>query len=153
VHWIVAMKIKRFTADEIETLRLMASAGHPATSIAKRLHRTPEAIRSRACALGIQFRAGRMPKCGSRFRIPDRLWQDISDAALARGMKPTKLAHQTLANVARDRLWDAVNDAPRKPPTSPLKRRRVLPPPISSLLAPRLEGYVAGGELGGVLDG
>jgi len=34
--------MKRFSESEIETLRLTASVGNPATSITKRLNRTPE---------------------------------------------------------------------------------------------------------------
>jgi hypothetical protein len=78
-------------------------------------------------------------------------------AAAKRGIKPTKLAHLTVAATVRDGLWDAVIDAP--PPRKPILKaapskvsRRSLPPSLSQLLAPALDGSVTGGELAGVLD-
>jgi hypothetical protein len=146
--------MKRFTVSEVARFRELADLGLPANAIAKAIGHTPEAVRHKAVALGIKFRPLVAPKFGSRFKIPDRLWHDVSVAAAKRGVKPTKLAHLALEAVARDGLWDAVIDAPRKSPTAPPpKRRRALPLSLSQLLAPTLEGRVAGGELEAVLDG
>jgi hypothetical protein len=137
--------MKRFSPDEIARIRELAELGLPADAIAKAVGRTPESVRSRAVGLGIKFRPLVPPKCGSRFKIPDKLWRDVAMAAAKRGVKPTKLAHLALAAVARDGLWDAVIDAPpsRKPAPPPPKRRRALPPSLMQLLAPQLTGAVA----------
>jgi hypothetical protein len=140
-------------AQPIETEGPMP--GLPANAIAKAIGHTPDAVRHKAVALGIKFRPLVAPKCGSRFKIPDKLWRDVAVAAAKRGVKPTKLAHLALAAVARDKLWDAVIDAPRKPPAAPppKRRRRTLPASISQLLAPRLGSSVMSGELEALLDG
>lgn len=138
-------QLKRFTSDDVARFRELADLGLPANAIAKAIGHTPDAVRHKAVALGITFRPMVPPRCGSRFRIPDKLWRDVAVAAAKRGVKPTKLAHLALAAVARDGLWDAVIDAPspRKPLAPPPKRRRTLPPSLSQLLAPQLHGAVA----------
>jgi hypothetical protein len=129
--------MKRFSSEEIAHFRELAELGLPADAIAKALGRTPESVRSRAVGLGIKFRPLVAPKCGSRFKIPDKLWRDVAVAAAARGIKPTKLAHLALAAVARDKLWDAVIDAP--PPCKPAAY-----PPKRVAADPSLVGVIGG---------
>jgi hypothetical protein len=120
------MKLRRFTPADIETIRLMASCGYLATAIAAKLGREPLAVRTKMVALGLPLRRRGKPKNGSRFMIPDRLWTEISVAAAKRNVKPTKLCHLALEAIARDKMWDAVIDAPlpkRKPVQSTLRRR------------------------------
>jgi hypothetical protein len=146
--------MKRFSADELARFRELAELGLPANAIARAINHTPDAVRHKAVVLGIKFRPLVAPKCGSRFKIPDKLWRDVALAAAKRGVKPTKLAHLVLAAVARDGLWDAVIDAPparKSLATPPPKRRRALRP-LFSQLAPVLEGSITGGELGAALD-
>jgi hypothetical protein len=89
------------------------------------------------------------PKCGSRFKIPDKLWHAVAVAAAKRGVKPTKLAHLGLEAMARDDLWDAVIDRPMPKSSASSKRRRDLPPSLAQLLAPMLDAHVGGREIGG----
>jgi hypothetical protein len=48
--------MRRFSDADLEKLRLMASVGHPGTSIARALDRTPQSIRVKAVELGVRLR-------------------------------------------------------------------------------------------------
>jgi hypothetical protein len=72
------MKLRRFTADEIARFRHFAELDLSANAIARAINHTPDAVRHKAVALGIKFKPLVAPKCGSRFKIPDKLWRDVA---------------------------------------------------------------------------
>jgi hypothetical protein len=100
---------------DLERVKLMAECGHPGCAIAKALGRTPQAIRSFCCRNGIKLRPARKPKHGSRFKLPDDLFDSFRLAAAERGMSPTQLAALILRTVLTDNLFAAILDVPVKP--------------------------------------
>jgi hypothetical protein len=132
--------LQRFTADDIAKLQWMASLGHPATSIAQSLSRTPQAVRVKCVELGIRLRPRRAVG-GARFKIPDRLFQALHVEGLARGVKATGLARQLLESIVRDRLYSAVLDVPMKSLPPPRRRRKGAD--MTAMMSPQLMGDVA----------
>jgi hypothetical protein len=81
-------------------------------------------------------------------KIPDWLWQDISTAAIERGMKPTKFCHLLLQIAVKDQIIDAILDpVPGKAPAqkyAPAQRRAPAPSLGMLMTGPTLEGRIDG---------
>ena len=105
--------VRRFKPDEIEKLKLMADFGHDGKSIARTLDRTPQAIRVKCVELGIRLRK---PSPDSRrIRVSPDAWRGLGVEAARRSMSPGRLARLVIETVVKDRLIDAVIDAPPHP--------------------------------------
>jgi hypothetical protein len=99
-------------------LREMAARGYAGPAIAAALSAmqpadkaplTAEAIRKKACSLGIALRPVRQPK-QCRVEINHDTRAILATAAKARGVSVSRLARQILARVAFDNLFVAVLD-------------------------------------------
>ena len=132
--------MRRFSDDEIEKLKFMASFGHDGKSIARALDRTPQAVRVKAVELGIRLR--RPSAHGRRFKISPEAWCAYQAKGEQLGTSPSGLVRLVAEMVARDDLFTAVIDAPmpqRK------KRADVQPPPsVLDTFAPRLFATLSG---------
>jgi hypothetical protein len=102
--------VRRFTAAELERLRLMADFGHDGKSIARALGRTPQAIRVKCVELGIRLRRPSVEH--RRVKLPLQTWQGLRAAATARGTTVAGLARLLIEIIVRDNLFSAVVDAP-----------------------------------------
>lgn len=101
--------MRRFTIEEIATIKHMASAGHSGISIARQLSRPALAIRHKVCELGIQLRPPRI-ESKKRIVIGAEVLAMLKQAATARGVSPMALANRLLSICAVDRIVDAVLD-------------------------------------------
>jgi hypothetical protein len=102
------MALRRFAPADIA--RLMAECGHSGKSIARNLNRTPQAIRVKCCELGIKLKPQSV--ANRRVRLPVPVWMKLKATADAYGMTVVKLAALLIETVVRDKLFDAVLDAP-----------------------------------------
>ena len=108
--------MRRFSPADIEKLGLMADCGHSGTSIAHALGRTAQAVRVKACELGIRLRP---PSIESRrIKLPAATWLSLKAAAVERGLTPARLAKLLIDVILKDALIDAVIDDAR-----PARRR------------------------------
>ena len=106
--------MRRFTVEEIEKMRLMASVGHSGKAIGNALGRTPQSVRVKACELGIRLRRPSLE--ARRFKVPRSTWLALQDEAAKLNTSPGRLARQLLEVVVRDGLVNAVIDpAPLTP--------------------------------------
>lgn len=104
--------LRRFSADEIAAITMLASWGHSGDAIAKRLGRDALAIRKKCCALGVRLRK---PSAASRrIKLSPLTWDGLLIEAALRNTSPGRLARQILEIVVRDKLFLAVIDPPPK---------------------------------------
>jgi hypothetical protein len=66
--------MRRFSDDEIEKLRFMASFGHDGKSIARALDRTPQSVRVKAVEIGVRLRHPNMHH--RRIRLSAQAWRN-----------------------------------------------------------------------------
>ncbi len=102
--------MRRFTPADIARLRELASWGHCGKAIARDLGRTPQAVRVKCCELGIKLRPVNVD-C-RRIKIPPDTWRGLQDEAARLGTSPGRLGRLLLVTIIRDRLVDAIVDAP-----------------------------------------
>ena len=130
--------MRRFSPDEIEKLKYMASFGHDGKSIARALNRSPQSIRVKAVEIGVSLRPPKMEHRRIKLSLPAR--RALQTEADRLGTSAGRLARLIVETVARDKLIGAVLDVPM-----PQQKKRadvpVPPPPAPSflnVLAPRL---------------
>src|SRR3974390_2402826 len=102
--------MRRFTPAEIAKLRLMAGFGHSGISVARALDRTPQAIRVKACELGVRLRPSSVEH--RRLKVSRPTWLRLQAEAVALGMSPGRLARLLLEMAVRDNLVAAIIDMP-----------------------------------------
>ncbi len=113
--------MRRFTADDIAKLRLMAQCGHSGTGIARALNRTPQSVRVKACELGIRLRPPSIQH--RRIKVPLETFQCLKAEALRLGTSPGRLARLLIETIVRDSLIHAVIDSPPPKPRPTATRR------------------------------
>ena len=102
--------MRRFSDDEIEKLKFMASFGHDGKSIARALDRTPQAVRVKAVEVGVSLRPPKMDH--RRIKLSVQAWRALQTEADRLGTSAGRLARLVIETVARDDLVSAVIDAP-----------------------------------------
>jgi hypothetical protein len=103
------MALRRFSDDEIEKLKFMASFGHDGKSIGRALNRSPESIRVKCVAYGIRLRPPKMDH--RRIKLSVQAWRALQAEADRLGTSAGRLARLVIETVARDKLFGAVIDA------------------------------------------
>lgn len=130
--------MRRFTSQEIERMRLMVQCGYDGKSIGVALQRPPQAIRVKACELGLKLKPQSVAH--RRVRLPVSTWQKLKVAADAYNLTVVKLNAMLIETIVRDGLVGAVLDCPpaRPKPTAtprPLIISTPSPPPQLDLTA------------------
>ena len=82
--------MRRFSDENVPTIRQMVRDDHDGVSISRALHRTAQSIRVKCCELGITLRS-RPPVYGAPFKIPDHIFGRLHAEARKRGMKASSL--------------------------------------------------------------
>lgn len=103
--------MRRFSPQEIATLKAMSARGHDGRTIALALNRPAEAIRSKAVALGVPLRAPSLD--GRRIKLPEHVWAALAQEARRLHTRPSRLARLVIETCVNDDLLGAVLDLPR----------------------------------------
>jgi hypothetical protein len=103
---------RRFSDDDVATLKDMSAKGYAGPTIALALGCTAEAVRKKACALGIRLRAPSM--AAQRIKLPGWCWRCLETEGRTFGIKPATMARLIIERCLTDDLVCAVIDAPKK---------------------------------------
>ncbi len=101
--------LRRFTVEEIATIKRMAAEGASGVAIAQALDCTAEAIRKKCVALGIQLRSIRIEN-KKRVTVSAEVLATLKKESDARGITPMALANRLLSACAKSHLCNAVLD-------------------------------------------
>jgi adenine/guanine phosphoribosyltransferase-like PRPP-binding protein len=101
--------MRRFTPQEVDTIRVMAARGFSGIAIARELGRPALAIRKKAVELGVRLRPMLIPK-KARVVVPSDVLTLLKDAAAVRGVNARRLASMILSTVACHGIINAVLD-------------------------------------------
>lgn len=103
--------LRRFSPDDIATLKTMAARGHDGRTIALALGLPAEAIRTKAVALGVSLRPPSLDTRRVKFS-PD-VWAALEQWARRLHTRPSRLARIVVETCVNDDLLGAVLDLPR----------------------------------------
>lgn len=99
----------RFTARDIDQLRMAVAEGMTGNEIAAMLQRSPLSIRVKACALGLRLRR-EQGQNELRFQLTARVHVKLREIAKARGTSPSRFARLLIEVCVRDGLLEPLVD-------------------------------------------
>ena len=106
---LATQKFRRFTVEEIATIKRMAAEGASGVAIARVLDRPAEAIRKKCVALGVSLRPVRI-ETKARVTISAEALAALKAEADSRGISVMALANRLLSAIAESDLFVAVLD-------------------------------------------
>jgi hypothetical protein len=99
----------RFSAADIDHLRLMVAEGFDGNTIATILLRSPLSIRVKCCALGLRLRHEK-GQHELRFQLTERTHGKLKEIAKARGTSPSRFVRLLVEVCVRDGLLEPIAD-------------------------------------------
>jgi hypothetical protein len=132
------MQVKRFSAEDVATIRSMAARGAGGKEIAVALKRTAEAIRVKCVAIGIDLRPPKRQWHRLRVLLEPMLNKSIVLAARRRGIRAGDLVRRLLTAIMVHDLVDVILDTkPRAHKVAAVTTNIVHKPPTSLARAPQ----------------